>query len=226
MEASQRDTTAASLRARLTAWPLLEPLLFTALVLVYIWVLQPTRNDWLRIPFLVAVASIPITSHLLHRDRLKALGLRLDNLKESAREVGIATLVGAVAIVAVGTLTGGPRFRVPMLQAFLLYPFWGLVQQYLMQSFTLRRLHRGIGHPTAAAALTALLFASAHWPNWPLALLTLVGGYVWCRLFERHPNLITLAFSHGWLAVFLRFSWPVDWLRNLRIGPGYWEWGL
>ncbi|MGD2153768.1 MAG: CPBP family glutamic-type intramembrane protease [Gemmatimonadales bacterium] len=226
MAGNQIRRSFAALRERLTARPALAPLLFVALVLFYIWVLQPTHNDWLRIPFLVVIASIPLASHFLHRDRLLDLGLRLDNLGGSARDVGIATLIGAGAILAVGLRTGGLHLGSPMLKPFLLYPFWGLVQQYAMQSFAYRRLRERIAQPGRAAAVTAALFASAHWPNWPLALMTLVGGYVWCRLFERQPNLITLALSHGWLAVLLRYSWPIDWLRNLRIGPSYWEWGL
>lgn len=226
MEASQRKHTSASLREKLTARPVLDPLLFVSLAVVYSWVIRPTHNDWLRIPFLVVIVLIPFASNFLHRDRLRDLGLRFDNLRASAHEVGIATAIGAVAILAVGTLTGGPHFRDRMVQSFFVYPFWGLIQQYAMQSFTYRRLREGIAQPGLAAAAAAALFASVHWPNWPLALVTLVGGYVWCRLFERHPNLITLALSHGWLAVMLRYSWPIDWLRNLRIGPSYWEWGL
>jgi hypothetical protein len=226
MEASQTRDPAGSLRERLTARPVLEPLLFVGLAVVYSWVIRGTHNDWLRIPFLVVIVLIPFASNILHRDRLRDLGLRFDNLRASAREVGLATLIGAVVILAVGMLTGGPHFRDRMVQSFFLYPFWGLTQQYAMQSFTYRRLRGGIAQPGLAAAAAATLFASVHWPNWPLAIVTLVGGYVWCRLFERHPNLITLALSHGWLAVLLRYSWPVDWLRNLRIGPSYWEWGM
>jgi len=47
---------------------------------------------------------------------------------------------------------------------------------------------------------------------------------VWCLLFYRQPNLFILALSHGWLAVLVRYSWPAEWLRNLRIGPSYWTW--
>ncbi len=93
-----------------------------------------------------------------------------------------------------------------------------------MQSFTYRRLREATERPPIAAGLTALLFAALHYPNLPLLLLTLAGGYVWCRLFERHANLITLALSHGWLAVLLRATWPAEWLHNLRIGPSYWTW--
>jgi hypothetical protein len=225
MESSSKKTGTGSLRAALIARPAIEPLVFVGLALVYVWVVRPTRNDWLKIPFLTIIVLIPFVSNFLHRDRLRDLGLRLDNFWASAREVGIAALVGAVAIAAVGLATGaGPVLRRSMLDSFLLYPIWGLVQQYAMQSFTYRRLYQGLGRPAGSAAITALLFASVHWPNWPLALLTLVGGYVWCRLFQRHPNLFTLALSHGWLAVLLRYSWPAEWLHNLRIGAGYWAW--
>lgn len=203
----------------------LEPVVFVALALVYVWVIQPTHNDRLRIPFLTIVVLIPFASAFAHKDRLRDLGLRLDNFWSSAREVGIATLVGAIVVVAVGMAAGaGPAFRRGILSSFLLYPLWGFAQQYAIQSFSFRRTLEGVGRPDLAAAITASLFAIVHWPNWPLALLTLVGGYVWCRLFDRNPNLFTLALSHGWMAVLLRYSWPAGWIHNLRIGASYWTW--
>jgi membrane protease YdiL (CAAX protease family) len=203
----------------------LEPLVFVALALAYVWVVRPTHNDWLKIPFLSVIVLIPFVSNAIHRDRLRDLGLRLDNLLVSAREVGIATAIGAAVVVAIGLVAGsGPVFHRAVLRSFLVYPLWGLAQQYAMQAFTYRRLREGTDRPGIAAALTALLFASVHYPNLPLVLVTLVGAYFWCRLFERHPNLFTLAISHGWLAVLVRYSWSAEWLRNLRIGPGYWTW--
>lgn len=202
-----------------------EPLLFVGLALLYIWVLQPTRNDWIRVPVMVLIVLIPLASPFLHRDRLRDLGLRADNVWASAREVGLATLAGTVVIVGIGLLAGqAPQWRPGIVSAFLLYPFWGLAQQYAMQSFTFRRFREATGWPPAAAALTAVLFAAAHYPNLALALVTGVGGFFWCLLYQRHPNLLTLALSHGWLAVLLRASWPAEWLHNLRIGPSFWTW--
>lgn len=202
-----------------------QPLAFVGLALAYIWIVRPTHDDWLKIPFLAVIVLVPFASNLVHRDRPRELGWRLDNLWPSAREVAMVTAAGAALVLAVGALTdAAPAIWPGMARSFLLYPFWGLVQQYAMQSFTYRRLREGTGRPVAAAALTALLFASLHYPNLALASVTLVGAYVWCRLFERHPNLFTLALSHGWLAVLLRASWPALWLHNLRIGPGYWTW--
>lgn len=205
--------------------PAIEPLILVALALLYIWLVQPTHNDWLRIPYMAVVVLIPIGSAILHRDTLRELGLRLDNFWRSAREVGLLTLAAAFLVIAIGVLAGGgSAIRPEMLTSFLIYPVWGLIQQYAMQSFAYRRLRAGIESPGPAATLTALLFASLHYPNLPLVISTLVGGYAWCRLFERNPNLLTLALSHGWLAVVLRASWPAVWLHGLRIGPTYWTW--
>jgi membrane protease YdiL (CAAX protease family) len=207
-------------------WRILEPLVFVSLALVYIWVVQPTRVDWLRIPFLSLIVLIPFASNYLHGDRLKELGLRVDNLAASAREVAIVTLAAGVAVVGIGLLAGTtPVTRPGIVRAIALYPFWGLAQQYAMQSFTYRRLREGVGQPALAAALAAAFFAAAHYPNLALAAVTLIGGFLWCLLFQRRPNLITLALSHGWLAVLLRASWPSTWLHNLRIGPSFWTWG-
>lgn len=201
-----------------------EPLVFVALVLLYIWVVKGTHRDLIRIPYLVVVVLIPIGSNLLHRDRPARLGFRLDNLGRSAAEVGLATAVGAIVVLIVAAAAGGFEGWPGMWRGFLTYPFWGLAQQYAMQSFAYRRLREALARPGLAAAATAVLFGSAHWPNVALAGVTVLGGYVWCRLFERHPNLITLALSHGWLAVLVRAVWPAVWLHNLRIGPEFWTW--
>ena len=36
-------------------------------------------------------------------------------------------------------------------------------------------------------------------PDWPLAGLCMAAGAVWTLLYLRTPNLIPLAFMHGWL---------------------------
>ncbi len=213
------------LATALTARPVLEPILFVLLAILYVWVIQPIKNDWLRIPYMTFLVLMPFISGYLHGDRLKDLGLRLDNFWASAREVGLFTVVAAVAVLGIGLLAGAqPVSRPGIVRAILVYPFWGLAQQYAMQSFAFRRMREGTAGPGIAAAITAFLFAIVHWPNLALALATLAGGFAWCLLFDRRPNLIILAISHGWLAVLLRASWPAEWLRNLRIGPDFWTW--
>ena len=206
-------------------WPPLEPVAFVALAILYVWVVRPTGNDWLKGPVLAVIVLIPFASILLRRESPRDLGLRLDNVLPSARDVGIFTAFGAAVVVGLGWLLGsGPRLTAEHVVDFLLYPLWGLAQQFAMQSFTYRRLRQGLGGSVLPAALAALLFAAVHYPNLALAATTFLGGIGWCLLFQRRANLFTLAISHGWLAVLLRYSWPAEWLHNLRIGPGFWTW--
>lgn len=166
---------------------------------------------------------IPITSNLLHGDGLRELGLRFDNLWRSAFEVGIASVGLAAPIVAVAALARrGLDLRLGSGAALVLYPVWAFLQQYALQAFAYRRLREGLGRPGRAASIAALIFAVVHLPNAILVGCTMIAAYVWCRLYERAPNLFTLAVAHGWLAVLLNVSWPQTWLHTLRVGPGYW----
>ena len=52
---------------------------------------------------------------------------------------------------------------------------------------------------------------------------TVVVGYLWCRLYSRTPNLLTLAVSHAVLAALIMASLPPEWIHRLKVGPGYWS---
>ncbi len=79
----------------LAAHPALQPLAFVALAILYVWLVRPTGDDRLKIPFLAVVVVIPFLSNFLHRDGRRDIGLRLDNLGGSAREVGLVSLPSA-----------------------------------------------------------------------------------------------------------------------------------
>ncbi len=80
------------------------PVLFAALSLVYIWFIQPGENNGLKALILTIVIAISFASNIAHRDRLQDIGLRLDNLWLSAREVGIATILMAVVVIGIGII--------------------------------------------------------------------------------------------------------------------------
>lgn len=171
----------------------------------------------------LALGAIPLASILLHRERPRELGLRLDNLARSARQVGIMTLAASAVVMACG-IAGGGRIRLgaDLIPIWLVYVVWGLLQQLALQGFVQRRLSVALGDPRKAALVSAVLFASLHLPNPVLAPATLITGYAWCRLYTRAPNLITLACSHATLAVLALVAFPPAWVHHLRVGPGYW----
>jgi membrane protease YdiL (CAAX protease family) len=122
-----------------------------------------------------------------HRD-WRGWGFRTDNLGDAARPLMLMSLAGLMAL--------GP-VRLPNSSAlvFLIYPLWGLVQQFALQVLVARNLQT-LGIP---AVLAGLLFGAAHLPDLPLAGLTALGGVLWCAVYARAPNLWALGLCHAWL---------------------------
>lgn len=203
--------------------PWVEPVIFVVLALIFEWVVDPVAPHWVEAVYLTIVVLIPLASNVLHRDRPRALGFRFDNFLRSARSVGPASLAALAVIVAVSYWSGhgvnlGARFR----ESVWTYPLWGMAQQWALQGFVHRRLCDTWHRPQLSAIASALLFGALHYPNPVLVVFTVVGGYVWCLLYQREQNLFTLALSHGWLAAVALVGLPPAWIHGLRVGPEFW----
>lgn len=100
------------------------------------------------------------------------------------------------------------------------YPLWALLQQAALQRVLYSRLRRVMWQP-AAAWTGALAFALWHAPNLGLMLLTLIGGRLWCELYERSGRLLPVACSHALLG-FAALLWlPTDWLRSAEVSSRF-----
>lgn len=202
--------------------PALELLVFAGSILAFIWILEPLDNPAVTVGFYVCIIAYAIGSSLLHRNPLRQIGIRADTLAASARDVALPTVLAIGLFLAAGWLLGSLRIddggRV--LSRIGFYYGWGLLQQYALQGVVLLRLHDA-GLRRRAPLAAALLFAAMHVPNPGLMALTFAGGWIWCRSFERHPNLFTLAMSHACAAVVANASLPRWFTAGLHIGPGY-----
>ncbi len=203
---------------------IVEVVFYVSAVSSYAFFALPTKTvAWYDVAFFIFAAAFPIAMNLLHGDRPADSGLRLDNLGVSAREVALATAAMAAGIVLVGLLTDGfhwtnwKHFR----SRAVVYLLWGPLQQYLLQAFALRRLRQASLPAPLAVVAAAGLFALVHAPNWPLVALAAGGGVVWCVLFLRHANLITLGLAHAAMAILLYHAFPESWLHRLTIGGEY-----
>src|SRR5437879_4110933 len=101
-EAAAAAAAAATSRAWLPAGAvsMLEAFGFWALILVYMWRIEFHASLAINVVFLGFLGLIPFGSSLLHRERPRELGFRLDNFARSARDTAIVTAAGAVIIVA------------------------------------------------------------------------------------------------------------------------------
>ncbi len=207
------------MRARVAA--LVELTCFIAFVQTMIWVTEPRASATIRLATYAAPAVYAVATARVHRESHRELGLRVDNIGVSAREVLPVTLALAAALAATGFALGSLRVNARGLDRAALYVVWAFLQQYALQAIVYRRLVlAGLGSPVAPL-VAAVVFSSAHIPNAPLMAFTFAAGWLWTTWFKRHPNLFTLAFSHALLAVILVSALPPDLMQNLRVGPGY-----
>lgn len=211
-------------RRAIIAHPGLQPVVFVGLLSLHIWKVEPVASDGMRLLATVILLAIPACSNLLHRDRVSDLGIRLDNLRHSSREVGAATLYCSIMILAGGAVFGWrSTLNLGAGLGAIGYLAWSFSQQYALQAFVHRRLRESLRSSQRASVLSALLFGVVHLPNPLLVVTVTVAGYIWCRVFERAPNLFTLAVSHAWLATLLMTSVPEKIHHVMRVGPGFWE---
>ena len=188
---------------------------------LYIWWVEPVASGGERTLGVTLLTSLPVFSNLLHGDTARDLGLRFDNLRASARQVVVVTIIGSLLILVASAALGwesrwSPRAGISLAG----YTVWALSQQYALQAFVYRRLRESMESSQRASVLAAVLFGAIHLPNPILAPTTAVAGYIWCRLYEGSPNLFTLAASHAWLATMLMTHVPKV-HRVLHLGPGY-----
>ncbi len=200
------------------------------LLLACMWWIACYDQLWM---LLLALPAFAITCvHLLRQqdgDTREILGLHLPSV-QMWRETFLMSVI-IVCLWSASFLFGAKTSPISwqaLWGGFLLYPFWGLVQQFFMGPMlaaTLARLmHEQQRHYPLCAILTACVFALLHYPNQQLMLMTLFTGSIWSWLYLRHRSIIPLAISHGILGT-LYFQLSPDFLRpDGNVGPQYFDW--
>jgi membrane protease YdiL (CAAX protease family) len=130
-------------------------------------------------------------------------GFSFRGLASGFLEFGPVALAALTACVLWGLLRGTAVWNLRLAGLLVLYPFWGLVQQFLVVALLARNLWEtgwGKKRRSAAVAVAVLLFTLVHLPSLPLAGLALVLG-VYCTVsYLRTSNLWLLGLFHGWFA--------------------------
>jgi len=81
----------------------------------------------------------------------------------------------------------------------LLYPVWGLGQQFALQALITRNLRAYVPRLWPRIMAASAIFSAAHFPNYPLMALTLIAGLAFCWIYEKHNNLWAIGIVHGFL---------------------------
>lgn len=135
-------------------------------------------------------------------------GFRWDNAGPAFR-ASAAVFVPVMALMAAIAWRRQALVLSPSLPLMLLlYPAWGLVQQFLVQGLLVRNLAKGPlrGRETWLVVAGGALFALVHVGNALMVLATAAVGAAFVALYLRFRNLWPLGLFHGWLAT-LFYLW-------------------
>ena len=143
---------------------------------------------------------------------LRRAGFTSENLGPAFRDASLLAAGSLVLMAGVGAAQGSLSLDADMLPALLLYPAWGLLQQFLVQGLVAGNLTETsgwVGSPYFITPVAAAVFGSVHLPNWKLAAGTFGLGLAYTPLYLKHGNLWPLGIYHGWLGTFYYF-WVLD----------------
>lgn len=191
------------------------------LILLVIW----TPRPWQMALWIVAgVCTIGVIA--LSFESWRTMGICTENFWRSLWAVALA---GAVSLLAVAVAGRFHTLRLPnspvlFIRHYCWYALWAGLQQLILQCFFLSRSLRLIPNATAAAALSAGMFAVAHLPNPVLTIITLICGLASCLFFLHYRNLWPLAIAHAILGIAIAITIPGNIDHNMRVGIGYLTW--
>ena len=191
------------------------------LILLVIWTPQPWQGPLCGLASISVIAVIAVSY-----EGMRPMGLCTVNLTKSLWAVALAMMVALLACAVAMRmhtlqLASSPRWA---LQHYGTYALWAGVQQLILQCFILSRALRLLRNATAAAAVSAGLFAIAHLPNPLLTLITLVCGMASCFFFLHYKNLWPLAMAHAILGISIAVTIPGPLDHNMMVGIGYVTW--
>ena len=161
--------------------------------------------NW-RFPF-VLVAILSWTAYIIYRNKTKPgilnyWGFRTDNFKTVLKKVLAFGLFSVIAFICIGLYQGSINATWHIIPILILYPVWGIIQQFLRIALTAGNLQGLKGKKLNTGLillLSALLFAAVHYPFVWLIIATFILAVFYGLIYLRERNIYVLGLFHGWL---------------------------
>jgi len=132
-------------------------------------------------------------------------GFRWDNFWVAFRSCLYFTIPAIILIFGYGFFAH--HFPIPSTfwMICVLYPIWGIVQQFALQGLVQRNIRDMIKPILFRSVVLAILFSSAHAFDMRLVLLAFPIGFAFSWIYYRSPNLLALEICHGILGAMVYY---------------------
>jgi uncharacterized protein len=168
--------------------------------------------DW-KLPFILFVMAGWLVYVIYMKQRtsrvFKSWGFRTDNARQVTRKLLPLSLTAFVVFVFIGYVQGTINLSWHIIPVLVLYPAWGIVQQFLviaMVGGNLKAINPGNRQRIVNITVTALLFGVIHYPYFWLMGGTFILGIVYGSIYFHSPNILVLGVFHGWLGALFFYT--------------------
>jgi len=164
--------------------------------------------DWLAWRFLfVAIAILSWAIYIMYRSRkqpgiLRYWGFRTDNFKKVVKMILPFGFFSLIAFAGIGFYQGTINITWHIIPILILYPIWGIIQQFLLIALTAGNMQELKGYnlnKLLIILIAALLFALVHYPYTWLIIGTFILAILYGFIYLKERNIYVLGIFHGWL---------------------------
>jgi uncharacterized protein len=147
-------------------------------------------------------------------------GFRTQDLLPAAAASAVVFCVGALAMAMIAAYQRHLDFPLHTLVLFLVYPIWGVIQQFLALGIVVSNLERTDASRRRLPLIvlgSAALFGLMHIYDWRLAAATFLFELAVIPLYLKYGNLWPLGILQGWLGA-LFYLWILRedlWVESL-----------
>ncbi len=161
----------------------------------------------------VVVAIFGWISYIIYRNKATKdvsyyWGFRIDNFRTVSRKMLPFGLLSVAIFICIGVYRNTINISWHIIPILILYPIWGIIQQFLLIALTAGNLQDIKGHPFNKAAIivfSALLFAAVHYPFIELIIATFILVVFYEVIYLKERNIYMLGLFHGWLGGFFYY---------------------
>ena len=143
-----------------------------------------------------------------NRKTLILWGFKKEHFKQSMLYLAPLIFVTAIVSVLYSSVNESLSFSWNFILVLLLYPLWGLIQQFMILGIISQNLAsatEGKMNRYLIIFLVSALFSMVHYPSSFLMIFTFFLEVVFITIYLKWRNLWAIGIAHGWIATLILY---------------------